>query len=343
MDPLSQAVTGAAAAAIFARKSQLRPVLVAGGLSGLAADLDIFIRSNTDPLLALEYHRHFTHALPFAPLGALLCALVFLLIPWVRNRLDFGCLYLCCLLGYTSHGLLDACTGYGTRLWWPFSDYRESWNIIAVIDPFYTLPALLLLALGLLLHCRRCVGMAMVWMLAYLGLGVWQEARVYQLAESYLQTRQITAEKLTVRPTIGNLWVWRVLYADPADERWHSFALHAPFWGGEPRLHRGESAEIYRDERHAYLPESSSARRDIERFRYFSDGYLSWHPLPGGRSGTIADARYSMLPQLTQRPLWGIQIPRNPQQHAALVRFPRELDWPEILAMLAGEGSEPFE
>jgi len=34
-----------------------------GFLSGMAPDLDILIRSSTDPLLSLEYHRQFTHFL----------------------------------------------------------------------------------------------------------------------------------------------------------------------------------------------------------------------------------------------------------------------------------------
>ena len=43
-----------------------------GALAGAAPDLDVLIRSETDPLLALQYHRHFTHALLIAPLIGLL-------------------------------------------------------------------------------------------------------------------------------------------------------------------------------------------------------------------------------------------------------------------------------
>ena len=41
-----------------------------GFLSGLAPDLDIFIRSESDPLLFLEFHRQFTHSLIFIPFVA---------------------------------------------------------------------------------------------------------------------------------------------------------------------------------------------------------------------------------------------------------------------------------
>ena len=43
-----------------------------GAVAGMTADLDVLIRSSADPLLNLEYHRHFSHSLLFVPLGALL-------------------------------------------------------------------------------------------------------------------------------------------------------------------------------------------------------------------------------------------------------------------------------
>ena len=57
MDPLSQGVVGAVVPQSFAQKNTLFWAAVIGFLSGLAPDLDIFIRSDIDPLLFLEYHR----------------------------------------------------------------------------------------------------------------------------------------------------------------------------------------------------------------------------------------------------------------------------------------------
>ena len=51
MDPLTQGVVGAAASQTIARKNTLFIASVVGLLSGLAPDLDIFIRSDKDPLL----------------------------------------------------------------------------------------------------------------------------------------------------------------------------------------------------------------------------------------------------------------------------------------------------
>ena len=77
MDPVTQGVLGASVGQAASRASDLRAAAVLAALSGMAPDLDVLIRSDVDPLLFLEYHRHFTHSLVFIPFGALLCAGVF--------------------------------------------------------------------------------------------------------------------------------------------------------------------------------------------------------------------------------------------------------------------------
>ena len=74
VDPLSQSVLGAAAAQSAALRQHVLLAGICGLLAGLAPDLDALVRSDTDPLLALEYHRQFIHALIFIPLGGLICA-----------------------------------------------------------------------------------------------------------------------------------------------------------------------------------------------------------------------------------------------------------------------------
>ena len=41
-----------------------------GLAAGLLADADVLISSANDPLLNIEYHRHFSHSLFFIPIGA---------------------------------------------------------------------------------------------------------------------------------------------------------------------------------------------------------------------------------------------------------------------------------
>ena len=125
MDPISQASLGASLSQSFANdNSKQLSALFIGALAGMAPDLDVFIHSATDPLLFLEFHRQFTHSLVFIPFGALLCSLVFyplMHLRWIQNKwpaakLSFSQTYLFSFLGYATHGLLDACTSYGTQL-----------------------------------------------------------------------------------------------------------------------------------------------------------------------------------------------------------------------------------
>ena len=145
MDPISQAALGAIAPQSAADKTKrdslgLLRIGLIGALAGMAPDLDVLIQSSTDPLLQLEYHRQFTHSLIFIPFGAALCALAFW--PFFKRHMSYQQIWLIAVLGYGTHGLLDACTTYGTLLLWPFSEARIAWNTISVVDPLFTLPLL---------------------------------------------------------------------------------------------------------------------------------------------------------------------------------------------------------
>ena len=75
MDPISQGTFGGVFSQFFSSKKKLTVATVIGIISGLAPDLDVFIKSSYDPLLSLEYHRQFTHSFIFIPFGALIVTL----------------------------------------------------------------------------------------------------------------------------------------------------------------------------------------------------------------------------------------------------------------------------
>ena len=77
MDPVTQGLVGSAVCQTVGNPKRIFAITIISFLSALAPDLDIFIRSNSDPMLFLEYHRQFTHSLVFIPIGGLICALFF--------------------------------------------------------------------------------------------------------------------------------------------------------------------------------------------------------------------------------------------------------------------------
>ncbi|HLF11006.1 MAG TPA: metal-dependent hydrolase, partial [Gammaproteobacteria bacterium] len=210
MDPVSHAAFGASWAQSNIRGEKLVATGLVGAVAAMAPDLDELIRSSADPLLLLEYHRHFTHALAFVPFGALLCAGLFY--RFARARLTFAETYLACLLGYGSHPLLDACTTYGTQLLWPFSDARIAWNIIAVIDPLFTVPVVALAALAAFTRRARYARFAAIWAVAYLALGAIQNFRAAAAGEELAASRNHVPLRLEAMPALGSLLLWKVVY-----------------------------------------------------------------------------------------------------------------------------------
>jgi inner membrane protein len=309
MDVFTQGVLGGVLAQAAARPHEKKIASFAGVAAGLLADADILIRSASDPLLTLEYHRHFTHALAFVPAGAAIACL--LLWPLLRKRLAAGRLYLFCLLGFSMSGVLDACTSYGTHLFWPFSSERVAFNIISIIDPLFTLILLAAFVGGLLTQGRRMIAVGLVLGAAYLSLGFVQLQRAKAVAHELVQSRGHVTTQHVVKPTLGNLVLWRSIYI--ADDQIHVDAVRVGVFG-KPQVFAGGAVPRINMQRDlAGIDPASMLHADIQRFMAFSNGFVAFDP---SQPNVLGDIRYSMLPNST-RPLWGIVIaPDTPTQHA---------------------------
>lgn len=327
MDPVTQGIFGSLWAMPAARRPRLRQAAAAGWLGGMAPDLDALIRSGEDTLLYIEYHRHFTHALAFVPVGALIVSLA--LWPFFRKKTPFGLLYLWCFLGYASHGLLDACTSYGTYLFWPFSDHRVALNWISVIDPLYSVPLLILLAAAVRRGRHRAVALAWAWMILYMGIGAAQNHRAEQALEDWARQEGISIERRVAKPAIANLILWRGLVDD--GERFHLVAVRnlpgtATLFWPNGSVEAFDPAPFEPDTRLGY---------DLRRFHHFSSRWLFRYPAydKDGR-WFIGDLRYAIDPA-SQRPLWGVYMnPGEPETRARYVT-PRRVTRDERQRFLA--------
>ena len=300
MDPLSQGVLGAAAPGSVAPRQHARIGGLLGLLAGMAPDLDILIRSGTDPLLFLEFHRQFTHSLLFIPVGGFVCGWALHRLFGRRRGLSLRASVAYCTLGYATHALLDTCTTYGTQLFWPFSDQRHAWNTVSVVDPLFTLPVMALVAVGVWRRNRVLARIALCWAVAYPALGVLQRERAEALGRQLAEGRGHAPLRLEAKPSIGNLLLWKVVYE--TDERFHVDAVRV---GLDSRVFPGTSArrlDVGRD--FPWLEPGSQQARDVERFRWFSNGYVAVDPRHPGR---VTDIRYSMVPNEIAG-LWSIVL-----------------------------------
>ncbi len=311
MDPISQGVLGTVAALTFSKTSQTRLAALAGCLGGMLADADVLIRSSSDPLLNIEFHRHFSHSLAFIPCGGLIAAI--LLYPFLRKRIPFRFLYLYATLGYATAGLLDACTSYGTQLLWPFSDLRVSWSIVSIIDPLFTVPLLILAFWSVFKKTTRPAKYAAVFALAYLSFGIVQNQRASSFQQELIASRgHGSATRLTVKPSIANLILWRSIYL--YEGNFYVDAVRVGLFG-EGNAYPGSKLPAF-DIQAALesLNPASPLAADLLRFDHFSDGYLAALP---EETNFITDLRYSAIPN-SIAPLWGIDTSNtNSSGHAA--------------------------
>ena len=310
MDPLTQGLIGAALPqAVTPNRRLLLRAGFLGLIAGMLPDLDVLIRSSSDPLLFLEYHRQFSHSVFFIPVGGLVCAGLFYLLLRRRIDLPFKMLWLYSTLGYGTHGLLDAFTSYGTMLGWPFSEERVSFGIISVVDPLFTLPVLVLVLLAVTYGKSRFALVAVLWAGLYLSAGVLQRHEAIKMGTSLAMSRGHIPVRLAVKPSFGNIVVWKVVYE--TGERFFVDAVRVTI---APRVFPGASVfKLVVRKDFPMLGKNTRQAHDIERFAHLSDGYLARDPSVAGR---IIDVRYSMIPNEIDA-LWsiGVSVTAGPDEH----------------------------
>lgn len=314
MDVLSQAVLGASLSQSLAKdKTRQWTAFFIGALAGMAPDLDVLIRSANDPLLFLEFHRQFTHSLFFIPFGALLCAFIFY--PFTKNKLAFSQNYLFSFAGFATHGLLDACTSYGTQLFWPFSSQRVAWNIVSIIDPLFTLPILVLIIFAVYKKNVLFARIAFFYALVFLSSGFIQKQRAENALYTLAQQRGHQTERIRVKPSFANRHVWKLIYEYNGYYYVDAVKL---VWG--TKIIPGTSIQKLNIKRDIpWLPENTQQAKDIERFRWFSDDFLAISPQ---NPDIIMDVRYSFLPNDIKL-MWGIKLKQpinnNLQTHVEFI------------------------
>jgi inner membrane protein len=300
MDTLTHGLLGAAASqAIFGRQLPRSAGLI-GLVAGMAPDLDLLLSMRADPLASILYHRQFTHSLIFIPVGALLVSLLF-----IRMRAFKGvrlAVFGAALVGYGLHGPLDACTSYGTLLLWPFSYARIAWDVIAIVDPIFSVTLLVGALWALAVRQPRPAQVAVSLALIYLGFGIWQWNRALGLQHQLAAARGQVIEHGRVLPLPGSLVSWRSayisagqIYVDGARVPWWTAPLVKP--GGSTRLVTLEMLPRPMGER-------EDTRRAFEVFSWFADGLTA--PVEGVPA-TIGDMRYAAEAS-SLMPLWGLQF-----------------------------------
>jgi inner membrane protein len=354
MDPLTHTLLGAVAGHAVANRRLPRSAWVIGLLAGGAPDLDVLISPASDPLGGLIWHRHFTHALPFVPIGAAAIAGLAALVPaWRRH---FGATALAALAGMATHGLCDALTSYGTLLAWPFSDRRVQWDVLPIIDPMVTVPLLVALAVAVAVGWRgggqrstRSPSVAVAGLLvisAYAIFASRQGAVARDIARTLAEERGHEPLRLRAMPQPASVFLWRTIY-DFEDEygarRMQADLVRVPYFAPERATVRvGTTAPIIVPKEVASEGLDEAMLAAIVRYNWFTDDWMT--PSPDDPR-VLNDGRYAPLPE-SFRTLWGLVLPDAEEAlrgGRAGFRFDRDLRRSTADALLAAlRGDDPL-
>lgn len=291
MDPITQGALGAAIVdATVGERAGKRAWLI-GALAGMAPDLDLAIRSS-DPLVAITYHRHFTHSLAFVPVGGLICALPFL---WKQpDRARWRWIILAAIIGLATHAPLDCGTSYGTLYFWPFSDWRVALDFLPIVDPLYTVPLLLGLWLARKKADKRWLygGLAIAHL--YAGHCLIQKARAADVQQTLLAERdqQVAGGQRRVNPAPLSNALWRAI-AITSDAAIQADWLVVP-WLGTPTVVDGPKLPQVTGDVPPGWPDDQRSRDAMATMRWFAGPYLAMLPDPESDLDMLCDVRLSV-------------------------------------------------
>ena len=153
MDTITHGIVGALIGKGFFSERNGRVATFAATAGAMFPDVDVIQEIfSRDPLAIVKYHRAITHsfvALPF--FAALLAWLTRAGFAFAKKRWNlsdwqappWAILFVIYAIAIASHILLDAMTSFGTRIWYPFSQQRVSWDLLFIIDFSFTAIVLL--------------------------------------------------------------------------------------------------------------------------------------------------------------------------------------------------------
>ncbi len=243
MEPMTQALLGAATAELVAGRAMRGRALGWGAVIGMSPDLDVLLGPLHDGYGEWLYHRGTTHSLWFGfVVGPILgwalwrwrdLGRVDTLPGWIRIA----------IIALVTHPLLDGFTPYGTQLLAPFARDRFAWNGVAIVEPFYSV----LLGGGVVGAALRSLDPGRRWrsLIAglvlstlYLAAGLAVNHAVEQQLRQLIAAEAGRVDRVRAYPTIFQPWLRSFVVHTPESVYvgLHAWQQHAcPVWRRSPR------------------------------------------------------------------------------------------------------------
>ncbi len=269
MDTVTQITLGAAVGEAVLGKKIGNKAAAWGAVFGVLPDLDVLANPFVSDVQEIIIHRGITHSVLFSAVAALLFGWL-LCRRYSKNDTTFkewGCMVFLVII---THIFIDACTGYGTQVFQPFSNYSLSFNTIFIIDPFYTLP----LMIGILtaLFARRNTNRRR-WA-NYIGLGISSiymlsgfaiKSHVNSVYEQSFEEQQISVDRYMTTPMPFTEFLW-VAYAKSGD---------TVYTGLYSIFDNDKIINFQKVDMNTHLIDEYKDQLPVERILWFSHGYYA--------------------------------------------------------------------
>ncbi len=215
MDSLTQIVLGASVGEATLGKKIGNKAILYGAIAGTIPDLDfVYGKFFLDTVAQIDFHRGITHSILFAVGFSPLLG-------WAVSKihkkdeatwLEWTNLF---FWGFFTHSLLDSFTTWGTKLFYPFSDYPVAFKSIFVIDPIYTLPFLVCVIWLMFLpknspKRKKLNNFGLIFSTSYLLLTLVNKQVANGVFEASLEKQEIPILRYSSRPTPLNNILWTV-------------------------------------------------------------------------------------------------------------------------------------
>ena len=168
-----------------------------------------------------------------------------------------------------THWLIDACTSYGTQIFEPFSNFRISFNNIAIVDPLYTIP--LLVALIVLIFVKNPKSRAIInWTglglsTLYMAFTFYAKSLANAAFTESLKKQNIEFVDYISYPTIFNSLLWQVTVR--SDD--------AYYYGVYSIMDKDKNVEFIKLPKNHDLLEPYKDEHYVKILKWFAQGYYN--------------------------------------------------------------------
>lgn len=208
MDSLTQIVVGIATAEAIAGKELKNRTFLYGAILGTLPDLDILANFFISEIDALLFHRGISHSILFF---LIISPFLGFLIAKIETKISYKKAVFLVFMCLLTHVLIDLFTTWGTQVLWPLEN-RFSWKTIFVIDPLYTIPLALFLAIVFFTKNttkrQKMLHYGLIISTSYLALSVGFKLYALHQFEKELKQQNIAYQNIIVKPSPLNIILW---------------------------------------------------------------------------------------------------------------------------------------